>query len=208
MNILFKSDKKLIKELQLGNQTAYTFLFETYYNSLCAYCYSLTQNSALSEDIVQNAIVKIWDNRKNLNIHTSLKSYLHKMVYNDFVNEYLKLKKKTDFLENIRIASVNNSIEQDDTIINKKLSLIDKAIDELPSKCRSVFILNKKEGYSYEEISEILNISKNTVENHISNALSKIRKKLTITPPSDTKQKIVSTLLIFLLLQNLWLANQ
>ena len=51
MNILFKNDKKLIKELRIGNKKAYTFLFKTYYNSLCIYCFSLTKNNDLAQSI-------------------------------------------------------------------------------------------------------------------------------------------------------------
>jgi len=204
MNILFKNDKKLIKELQAGNKKAYTFLFKTYYNSLCVYCFSLTKNNDIAEDIVQSTLIKIWDNRKDLVIHTSLKSYLYKMVYNNFVNEYLKIKKKEEFLDKVRINTINATIEQDDSILNKKLLLIDNAIEELPSKCRTVFILNKKEGYSYEEISSILNISINTVENHVSNALSKIRKKLIPPPPPDTKSKTDTDIIVLVLVQYLW----
>ena len=173
--MLLKSEETLIKKLKSGNRPAFTFLFKTYYKPLCIYCTSLTKDRIPSEDIVQNTFVKIWKQREKLIIRTSIKSYLYKSVYHGFINEYKKRKKKNDTLDTIYLDTLHRSIEQDDSIQKEKLKKIDKAIAGLPKKCKEVFILNKKEGYSYEEISGILNISKNTVENHISNALTRIR---------------------------------
>ncbi|MDO5977434.1 RNA polymerase sigma factor [Flavivirga spongiicola] len=178
MSMLFKNDKTLIKELKSGNKAAFTFLFKTYYKPLCIYCASLSKSKVFSEDIVQNTFVKIWKKREKLKIHTSIKSYLYKAVYYGFINEYVKIEKKNNVLDTIYLDTLNKSIEQDNSIIKENLIRLDKAIENLPKKCREVFILNKKEGYSYEEIADILSISKNTVENHISNALSKIRAEI------------------------------
>ena len=60
----------------------------------------------------------------------------------------------------------------------QKLSLVKKSIEKLPKKCREIFILSKKDGYTNQEISEILNISIKTVETQISIAFSKIRDDL------------------------------
>ncbi len=173
-----EKDETLVKKLRSGNKPAFTFLFKTYYKPLCIYCTSLTKNKASSEDIVQNTFVKIWKQREKLVIRTSIKNYLYRSVYNGFINEYKKSKKNSDTLDSVYLDALHKSIEPDDSIQKEKLAKVDKAIDTLPKKCKAVFILNKKEGYSYEEIANILNISKNTVENHISNALSKIRESL------------------------------
>ncbi len=189
MDFRFKEEKTLIDELKKGNKQAYNYLFKYYYKPLCIYCKSLTKDYSQAEDIVQNVIVKIWENRKKLKIRTSVKNYLYTSVYHNFVNEYAKNKREESVLEQVRIRVLNTFIEKDDAVIKEKLNLIDKAIDDLPEKNKKVFILNKKEGYSYEEIAEILNISKNTVENHISNALSRIRKQLVTDANIKTHSK-------------------
>ena len=61
------------------------------------------------------------------------------------------------------------------------LKLINQAIDHLPYKCREIFILNRFEGLSYKEITEVLNISINTVKTQMARALSSLRKALKIT---------------------------
>lgn len=61
------------------------------------------------------------------------------------------------------------------------LKLINEAIDHLPNKCREIFILNRFDGLSYKEITEVLNISINTVKTQMARALSSLRKALKIT---------------------------
>lgn len=176
MSISLDEQQKLIKELKSGSSTAFTFLFKTYYKLLYAYCISLTKDKNISDDIVQNTFLKIWNNKHKLQIHTSLKSYLYKSVYNSFIDVQSKNKKTDRISDIILINTLSNTIKQDDAILKEKIILLDKAIDDLPTKCKKVFLLNKKEGYTYQEIANILNISEKTVENHMGNALKKIRK--------------------------------
>lgn len=86
----FSDQKKLIKHLKKGNTAAYTFLVDLYYDKLCDYARNLARDDFKSEDIVQNVIVRMWQQRKKLNSNISIKNYLFKSVYNEFVDQYRK----------------------------------------------------------------------------------------------------------------------
>lgn len=178
MNDFVTNKKKLIKELRNGNEKAYEYLYLTYYKVLCLYASSLTKNHAQSEDIVQNTLLKIWTNRKNLQIHGSLKNYLYKSIYNLFINEYTKKKREESILEKLQFSVLQDSIKEEEENIRAKTRRIYAEIDRLPPKSKKIFVLNKLQGFRYKEISEILGISENTVESHISRALKRIRKNI------------------------------
>ncbi|MBJ6367781.1 RNA polymerase sigma factor [Snuella sedimenti] len=175
---MFSEDKILIHELKKGNEKAYKHLYNAYYKRLLVYCLGLTNNLPMAEDIVQNTYIKIWTNKDRITITTSLKSYLFRSVYNNFISEYNKKQKETAAIEQMKFQILNNLIELNDDVLQNKLRALEHAIDELPKKCKSAFILHKKQGYSYKEIAMQMNISERTVEKHISRAISRIKKSL------------------------------
>lgn len=173
----FDDDTFLLLSLKNDNEIAYSHLIDKHYHSLFMYALNLSNNRSLAEDIVQNVYLKIWEKRKNLNLNFPVKKLLFKAVYNDFINEYNK-KKSVGLLERKYVETVNLLVEKnDDSILNEKLEFIKKEIQKLPPKCQKTFLLSKQEGLTNKEISEYLNISVNTVENHISKAFSILREK-------------------------------
>lgn len=173
----FSNNAYLISSLKKGNKSAYSFLMDTYYSKLFTYALNLSNNHSLSEDIVQNVFLNIWEKRKNLNPNLPIKSLLYKAVYNNFITQYNK-KKSIGELEKKYMKTVDYLTEEsDNSVFNKKLQIIKKEISKLPKKCQKVFLLSKQEGLTNQEISEYMNISINTVENHISKAFSILREK-------------------------------
>ncbi|WP_396635570.1 RNA polymerase sigma factor [Maribacter sp. R77961] len=168
----------LIVRLKKGDASAYAYLVDTYNHKLCVYANSLLNDISLSEDVVQNVFIKVWEKRSNLNSNYSIKSYLYKSVYNLCINEY-KRNQSVTALEKKYIEELESVIEEKDEEAFEKLILqVREAIQELPPKCKQVFLLSKKEGLTNIEISEYLNISKNTIERHINIAFSTIRKNV------------------------------
>lgn len=174
------NDKELIKHLKKGTPKAYNFLVDLYYEKLCCYVSNLARDDFRSEDIVQNVFIRIWQQRKNLNHNFSIKNYLYRSVYNEFIDQYRKeiaistLEKK--YIEGID-ALFEIEEEKENTLI---LSLIEQEIELLPTKCKETFVLNKKEGLTYVEIAEYQKVSVNTVEKQMVKAFSILRKKINI----------------------------
>ncbi len=174
----FSDNADLIRSLKKGNENAYAYLIETYNHRLCLYAKSLMNDIPLSEDIVQNVFIKVWEKRNNLNVDFPIKSYLYKSVYNTCINEYKKNQSVTA-LERKYIEGLDRIVDdKDEDALEKLIGLVKEAIQELPPKCKEIFLLSKKEGLTNIEISEYLNLSKNTIERQINIAFSKIRKNV------------------------------
>ncbi len=172
------NNSDLILQLKKGNENAYAYLVDTYNHKLCLYANSLTNDISISEDIVQNVFIKVWERRDNLKVDFSIKSYLYKSVYNACINEYKKNQSVTA-LERKYIEELDRIVEdKDEAALERLIGLVKEAIQELPPKCKEIFLLSKKEGLTNIEISEYLNLSKNTIERQINIAFSKIRENV------------------------------
>lgn len=185
----FSKDKKLIKQLKKGNQKAYAFLIESYYDSLCDYASNLARDDFKSEDIVQNVVLRIWQQRENFNPKVSVKNYLYRSVYNEFIDQYRK-DIAVSALEKKYIEAIDLLVEEEKDEKNQKLLLlIEREIENLPTKCKETFLLSKKEGLTYAEIAEYQNVSVNTVEKQMVKAFTVLRKKI--------KNTMMSVLVLF-----------
>ena len=192
MKKLFNNQKDFIKHLKKGDDFAYSHLLDLHYKELCDYATSLARDDFKSEDIVQNVIVRMWNKREKLNANISIKNYLYKSVYNEFIDQYRK-DLSISILERKYIEGIDYFIENEDQSKTKRLiEIVTKEIKQLPKKCKETFLLSKKSGLSYKEIADFQNLSLNTVENQMTKALSILRKKL--------KNNV--TFLLFLLLGN------
>lgn len=178
MKIAFLNDKEFISSLKRGDSKGYQFLVTSYHQKLCVYANSLTNDSDLAEDIVQNVFMSIWKNRNKLKDQFVVKSYLYKSVYNEFIDQYRK-KKAVLTLEKKHIDALTYIVEEEDEkSLEKLISIVKKEIDKLPPKCKQTFLLSKEEGLTNLEISEYLNISIKSVEAHITKAFSVLRKSI------------------------------
>lgn len=172
----FKDNAQLIGHLKSGDEKAYSFLVDTYNHRLCLYANSLINNGAIAQDIVQNVFLKVWEKRNGLKTYYPLQSFLYKSVYNGCINEY-KRNMTVTALEKKYMEALDRIIEDtDEDNLEKLINLVKMAIEDLPPKCKEIFILSKREGLTNIEIAEYLNISKNTIERQINIAFSKIRK--------------------------------
>lgn len=149
----------------------------TYYKKLCVYALSLTKDGQEAEDIVQNVMVRLWEKRKKINVTTSLNSYLHRSVYNEFIAQYRK-SVKVSYLEKKHLEAIDSLVEDDKLDMDNLMALVEKEISQLPNKCREIFLLNKKEGLTHTEIADHLGISIKTIEGHMTRAFHILNEKL------------------------------
>ncbi|MFH6769029.1 RNA polymerase sigma-70 factor [Gaetbulibacter aquiaggeris] len=178
MDISFINDITLIKALKKGDSKAYTFLVNNYHHKLCVYAFSLTNDHDLSEDIVQNVIMRIWKQRQKLKDDFGIKSYLYRSVYNEFIDQYRK-QKAVLALEKKYIDALSTILEEEDeNSLEKLIKLVKQEIENLPPKCKQVFLMSKQEGLTNIEIAEYLNVSIKSVEAHITKAFSILRKSI------------------------------
>lgn len=177
MSSSFVDNSMLSEQLKSGNEKAFEYLMDSYYNRLCAYAYTLTKDHANAEDIVQNVFVEVFANRSKIKTDLSIKNYLYKSVYNAFIDHYRK-NKPVIYLEKKYLEAIDLEVENDKERLDELIKKMNEEIEKLPTKCKKIFLLNKKEGLTHTEISEYLNISIKTVEGHITKAFKILGNKL------------------------------
>lgn len=153
-------------------------LFKDNHKSLCNIAYRIIREKDAAEDIVQEVFIKLWQKREEIEIESTLKGYLFKAVANAALNE-LQKRKRIQFqneLKDHQIPSTDPGLNEIDQ--NFLESKVQEAIDELPHKCRVIFLLSRHDNLKYKEIAETLNISIKTVETQMGIALKKLRTKL------------------------------
>lgn len=145
--------------------------FRKLYLPLGMYALRIVDNVDDAEDIVADTFAKAWQNIESGAHIADFKSYLYRSVRNECVS-FLRRRKEFVGLEEIPEVSEDNI----DTSVRD--ARIWKAIDELPDKCREVFLMSKRDGLSNEEIADELGISIKTVKNHMTKALGRLRDSL------------------------------
>lgn len=174
----FNDNSILIEQLEKGNEKAFSFLVENYNHRLCVYANSLVNDSVKAQDIVQNVFIKTWEKREILKVNLSIKGFLYRAVHNEFINQY-RSDKSVMALEKLYMDTlIQFEKESESESMEKIMTMVMSAINELPPKCQQVFVLSKKEGLDNIEIAEHLKISRKTVENQITKAFAILRRKL------------------------------
>tara|TARA_R110002051_G_scaffold13808_7_gene45664 strand:+ start:13508 stop:14107 length:600 start_codon:yes stop_codon:yes gene_type:complete len=173
-----EENRRLIGKLISGEEKAYIFLLEKYHRQLNAYAVTLTHDQSSAQDIVQNVFLKTWKSRKKLNPEFSIRNFLYKCVYNEFLNTYQKNKAVVLLNKKYIEYSHEVAVEMDDNMMSRMMEIVNREITKLPPKCQKVFVLSKKEGLSNSEIANYLDISIKTVEAQITKAFRILKNEL------------------------------
>ncbi len=159
-------------------------LFKLYHAKLLHIAKNYLSSEEDAEEIVQDVFVKLWKKKKTLEIHSNFNSYLFKMVRNACLDQLRKDKRKVkrwgqDAAIEQHINYLALSDEASSLIIEQELAAqIEAAIQLLPDKCKQVFIKSRVQGLAHKDISEELDISVKTVENHITRAIKHMKLHL------------------------------
>ena len=171
-------EQHIIPEIRNGNEEAYQSVYYHYYESLCNYAMSFIRNREKAEDIVQEVFLKLWIKRASLKTGGSLKPYLYKMTYNEFVNTFRKDNRYQEELDIFKVVALSSVIQESEEAWQYSLKRMKDAIDNLPPRCKEIFLMHKRDGLKQKEIAESLCISVKTVENQVAKALKSLREKL------------------------------
>jgi RNA polymerase sigma-70 factor, ECF subfamily len=156
-------------------------IYHKSFNMLCNKAYRMINDADAAKDIVQNVFLRFWNMKDTLLINTTVEAYLYKAVINETLNYLDKNKRLSniqDTNEYLHIESGQNTEEE--IHFSELQQKVIRLLAQLPPKCRNVFLLSRFENMTYKEIATFLDISENTVDNHIKKALSVFRKALII----------------------------
>ncbi len=173
------NDQVLIEGLGRRDKVIFDYVFNCYYSSLCAFSVQYLSDRNAVEDLVQDFFVSLWLEAPQIQIKTSLKSYLFAAIRNrcfDFRKHHKVKEKYRAFV--LFSANSDDSSFENYFAESELRQAIQKSLQKLPPRCREIFELSRLKGLSNQEISDQLGIAKRTVEIQISNSLKILRKEL------------------------------
>jgi len=152
------------------NRLEYNIAVRKHSSNLYGFVFSFLRNSEDTQDIVQDVFEKLWINRKKVEMEKS-KAWLFRTGYNALIN-FAKRKQRIVYDETMipERGVENNNYEYKD--------LVELSLSLLPPIQKSIILLRDLEGYTYEEIGEILEISDSQVKVYLYRARKKIKKQL------------------------------
>ena len=169
----------LIHKIKSGDRDAFGILYRHYYPPLYGFLQATLQDSYLAEEISQEVFLRVWINREHLYEQVSLRPYLAQIAKNLATDYFRRKEVEQDFLTHLKQTIENEESTENQLEFHEIQALINGTIQSMPPQQRKVFQLSREESLQNAEIAERLHISKRTVEKHISNALTLIRKTLT-----------------------------
>ena len=172
-----KNENELIKLLNKGDHNAFNELYTSYKYRICKFIYNMLDSHDETEEVFQSVFEKIWENRVRLKQEQSLNAYIYKIARNN-VYDILRRRAYAHLLEKYLAIAVSD--ESEDTVTDafdhdELKSYFQKLIQSLPDRRRTIFNLRYLQKRSYREIAAILNISENTVDSQIRNAIHFLR---------------------------------
>ncbi len=165
--VAFKDDQQAFKEL-----------FFEFYPSLCVYAESITGCKETGEDLVQDAFMKIWKDRKKIEITSSFRNFLITIVKNICLDYLRKQSLQQNYVENKKKLFVFPDSPEEIYTLKELEELINCALEKLPENIRQAFVMSRFKDMTYDQIAGKMQISPKTVESYISKALVLLRIEL------------------------------
>ena len=170
---------------QNSDQQAFKELYLVYFDRLYKFAFSILHSSEFAEEAVNDVFLMIWQKRNSLKNIRNLRNYLFISTKNTSFNYLSKFRKERNTsLDDVLVRFQADDLTPETAYFTSEIrNEIAQAINQLPPKTKLVFQMAKIEGMKYKEIAEILDISVNTIDNHIATAIRKlglILKNLTI----------------------------
>lgn len=172
-------DSKCIRQLIAGDESAFTLVYELYAEKVYRLAFRFLKDREQSEEIVQETFIKLWLNKEKLSAEGNLWLYIFVITKRLSINALRQICKSTDLTEKLlhEIKQQHNTTEED-VLLRDLEQYADKVIATLPRQQKMVYMLSRDKGLSHKEIAEQLQISPNTVKNHIVEALKTLKAQL------------------------------
>jgi RNA polymerase sigma-70 factor (family 1) len=172
-------DSDILLAIRQGNERVFETVFKKHYQTLCNYACGILKDMDDAEEVVQSIFLKFWEQRAEIEINVSLKSYLYRAVHNTCLNRLKHLKIQETYRQYVGDYLENTHDSATDILDKVELeSRIADALEKLPEQCRLIFKMSRFEELKYQEIADRLGLSIKTVENQIGKALKIMRTEL------------------------------
>jgi len=183
------SDAEIVEQLKQGSQLAFKRLVERHQKLVVNTCYGLVQNREDAEDIAQDVFIEVYRNIDSFRADSKISTWLYRIAVNRSLN-YIRDNKKHKWFRSFEdeVTAKNKQLQQLESskteqpeyeLENKQRAIIlQEAISSLPQNQKIAFTLSKYEELSYQEISQVMELSVSSVESLLFRAKKNLQKKL------------------------------
>ena len=171
------SDKLIWENIAKGDKNALKQLHEKYFYQMGLYAHKMLHDDQIAEELVSDCFIKIWENRKKIEIESSVKHYLFLMLRNGIVDHFRKKRiVSTEPIENINDPASEEYFDE-----QKQYAKLYQFLQKLPEQRRKILEMAVFDSLTYAEIAQKLDITKNTVKTQIGRAYRFLKENLEST---------------------------
>lgn len=186
------SDVKLIVLLRANDMQAFDTLYFKYHSAIYRNILKLVKDDETAENILQEVFMQLWEKRLTLDENRNIPGWLFTVSYNKSIDYLKRAAKENLFINELEKISVE---EDNDAVVKEyRLRLLEDAMARLSPQKKSVLMMCKLQGRSYEETARELNISKHTVKEYLTLAVRSVKDHML----SDPYGKFLTFLIFFL----------
>ncbi len=168
-----------IERLIEGDQLVFKMIYDHYSQRIFRYAFNFVKDEAWAEEIVQDTFLKLWNARLGLDPAGDIWLYLYVLCKRLCLSRLREINRTKSLQERFLMTIENIDTQQEENVVTRDLeSFITRVVEHLPYRQKEIFRLSRYEGFTHKEIAEKLNISVNTVKNHMVLALKEIRLSL------------------------------
>jgi len=172
----FQDDHTLLSRIREGDEAAFSLFYEEHWTVIHRFVMKYLKCQDLSNDVTQDIFIRLWEGRAGLPEISSLKSYLFIVARNAAFNVLKKASVQESLKEKIVLAAVaSRSTIEDDLLSVEYLDHLKKVVETLPAQTQKIFSLCREEEKSYQEVSQMLGISKDAVKKHMVRSMKLLR---------------------------------
>lgn len=179
-------DSELFARVREGDHDAFNQLFLKFYKPLLLFANFIVEEDE-AKDLIADLFLELWEKRTRLGIHSSVSAYLHTALKNKAINRKKRIERNI-YLDESQLNNIRDTAfaAPDRLLMTKEFNeQIEFHIGRLPERCRMIFLLNRDNKLSYQEIAQLLDISLNTVKTQMFRALRFLRHSLFLNETSS-----------------------
>ena len=170
-------DSALVCRMYDNDVWAFDALYHKYHQAIYRNIFKLTKNEAVSQDILQDVFVALWEKRLLIKADQSVSGWLFVLSFNKSISHLRQVVRESSVMKSMPFTEVELAIDQMQ-VIDDHYFLLYQAVNQLSPQKKRVFTLCKLEGRTYEEAAETLNISKHTVKEYLGHAVVSVKNHI------------------------------
>jgi len=170
------TDSELFRRIAGGDTRAFEELFRRYDRRIYPFVLKIIRTEAQAQELTQEIFIKIWQNREKLAAVDNPEAYIFTIAVRHTLDQIKRRLNESRMLQRLAaVRSLTHNDTDEELLLRDRAALVQQAVDQLPPQQKAVYILSRQGGLDYDQIGQRLNISPNTVRNHLVKALQFIR---------------------------------